>query len=280
MADSVMKASTELSALVPELWSSRFHPTLLEALPFNDLISKDYEGEISSLGDIVNITRFPQFGEAVAIGEADRVDADSITASNIQLVINNEVVKDFIVTSRALKQSIDAVDALLDLAMHAIMKKMQSLIIAAIVPNSSAPDHSIAYDSSTTLQLADILEAKELLDGADVPDDGSRAMVLGAPQWNDLFNISGFTSRDFVQGSAMSSGQISYPILGFNGKMTSEAGNVSYLFHPLFMTMAVQQAPEMKVFDLGVEGKRAQRWNTSVLFGLKQLDGLRVVTIG
>lgn len=275
-----MRASTEMDALVPELWSAKFYSTLLETLPFVEVVSKDWEGEISALGDTVNIMQFPQFALAQEIAEDERADADAITVSKIQLVINKQVVKDFILTKKAMAQSLDASQKLRDLAFHSIMKKMQKVLIAEIVPNAATPDHAIAYDSGTTLALADILEAKELLDAQNVPDDGSRQMILGAAQWNDLYNITGFTSRDFVAaGSPVSSGAFTAPLLGFQPRLTTEAGAVSYLFHPSFLTMAVQQAPAVNVYDLGVEGKRASRVNVDVLFGVKQLDDLRIVTI-
>lgn len=277
--DQIMGA-TQLSAIIPELWSAAFFPTLLEKLPFNDLVSRDYEGDISALGDTVNISSFPQFNLATELQENEKNDADAITVATQQLLINKQVVKDYIITNKSMRQSIDAGNQLRDLAMHSIMKKMQQIIIAEIVPNAAAPDHSIAYGAGTTLALVDILNAKELLDNQDVPDDGTRGMVLGAAQANDLFNISGFTSRDFIpSGSPLTSGAITTPILGFNYRTTTEVGNVSYFFHPSFLTMAVQMDPEVKVFDLGGEGKRAERVNMTVLFGVKQLDGLRVVTI-
>lgn len=278
--DQVMTAATELDALRPEVWSANFYPTLLEALPFNDSVARSYENEIKKLGDIVNISSFPQFAEAQEVQEGEKVDAEGITASNTQLTVNKMLVKDFIVTDLAQIQTIDASTALRDLAYHSILKKMQAIIIALIVPSASAPDHSIAFDSGTTLALADILEAKELLDGADVPDDGSRNMILGAAQWNDIFNITGLTSRDFVNGSSMENGSLPARVLGFMPKMTSEAGNVSYFFHPIFMQIAVQQMLQVKVFDMGGQGYRQARVNSTLLFGAKQVSNLRVVTVG
>jgi hypothetical protein len=280
MADQVMTKGTELDGITPELWSAKFYPTLLESIPFNASVSRDFEGEIQGLGDIVNINDFPQFDEAEVILEDQRADADAVTANKQQLVIDQQVVKDYILTKRALTQSLDAEDKLRDLAIHSIMKKMQSLIIADIAPSTSAPDHAIAYDSGTTLALADILEAKELLDGSDVEEMG-RVMVCGAAQYNDLFNITGFTSRDYIPaGSPLTTGAIATPIMGFEFKWTSEAGNTSYFFNSMFLTMAVQQSPDVRVYDLGVDGKRAQRVNMDVLFGKKQLSNLRVVTVG
>jgi hypothetical protein len=277
--DQVMKSDAELGAINPELWSESFYPTLLEKFPFNSSISRDYEGEISSLGQTIHIPNVPQFDEAQLILEDEKVDADSVTVGTTPLVINKQIAKDYILTKKALKQSIDAQMALKDMALHSLMKKMQKIIVAEIVP-SAAPDHTIPYDSGTTLALADILEAKELLDNSDVEEAGRR-MILGAAQNNDLFNITGFVSRDFIPaGSPLTSGAIQTPVLGFEVLWTSEVGNVAYLFHPLCLQMAVQQAPETEVFNLGGEGKRAQRVNMDVLFGVKQVSDLRVVTIG
>lgn len=279
MPDQIMTGGTELDVIVPEVWSAQFYPTLLEALPFNGSIARDYEPEIKALGDTVNITTFPQFDAADDIQEDQKADASAITATRTQLVVNHQLVRDFIVTDRAQVQSLEHANALRDLAFHAIMKKMQLLIIAAVVPSSSSPDHSIAYTSGSTLALADILAVKELLDAADVPDDGSRTAVLGAAQWNDIFNITGFTSNDFIpSGSPLSSGSLNR-LLGFIPKMTSEVGNTSYWFHPMFMEMAVQKSLDVKVYDQGVEGKRSHRVNSTLLFGKVQVSNLRVATL-
>lgn len=277
--DQVMTAGTELDALRPEVWSALFYPTLLEALPFNSSVARTYEGEIRALGNIVNASSFPQFGEAEDIQEGQKSDAEAVTASGTQLTVNHMLVKDFIVTDLAQIQTIDASNALRDLAYHSILKKMQSILIGLVVPSASAPDHSIAYDSGTTLALADILEVKELLDNADVPDLGQRDMILGAAQWNDIFNITGLTSRDFVDGKALETGSLPARVLGFNPKMTTEAGNVAYFFDPIFMQMAVQRELSVKAYDMGGQGYRSVRVNCTLLFGAAQFSSLRVATL-
>jgi len=279
MADQLITAGVEASAIVPEIWSSRFYDVLLAELPFNQSISRDYEGEISDLGDIVNVSTVPEFSDAIELAEGARNDADAVTVTKQQLTINKRLVKDFIVTKRAQLQSLPMMDKLREHAVYAIMKKMQSLIIADIVPSAAAPDHDIAFTSGTTLALADILAGKQLLDDANV-SEANRKMISGTAQYNDLFNISGFTSRDYIPaGSPLTSGSIQTPVLGFEPMMTSELGNVSYLFHPEFMTMAIQDNLNIEVFNLGSDGKRANRVNVDLLFGLKQLGDTRVVKI-
>lgn len=277
--DQIMTKATEFDALTPEVWSAAWYPTLLEALPFNDLVARDYEGDIRQLGDKVNISSFPQFAQAEVILENQKVDADGITASASSLTVDSMIVKDFIVTNLAQIQSLDASAALRDLAFFSIMKKMQSIIINKIVPSASSPDHTISYTSATTLALADMIAAKKLLDLQNVPDDGSRAFVTGANQWNDIFNITGLTSRDFVDGSPLSSGSLPGRILGFNPKMTTEVGTNTHFFHPIFMQVAVQKGLGVQVFDQGVSGHRSVRVNSTLLMGAAQLSGLRVVTV-
>lgn len=279
MADQVSTAATEMDGVIPEIWSAAWYPTLLAKLPWTESVSRDWEGEIQSLGDTVNINDFPQFDVAQDILEDERADADSVTAHKQQLVINKQVVKDFILTKRALRQSLDAQNKLRDLAFYSIMKRMQQIIVADVVPSASAPDHTISYTSGTTLALADIIAAKKLLDAQDVEENG-RVMITGTNQKNDLFNVTGFTSRDFIQnGSPLTEGDIKTPVLGFTVKSSSAVGTTTTVFHPIFMTMAVQQAPDVKVYDLGQDGTRATRVNVDVLFGEKQLSNLRVVTI-
>ncbi len=118
-----------------------------------------------------------------------------------------------------------------------------------------------------------------MLDTQDVPM-ADRHMVLGAAQTNDVFNITGFTSSDFIlAGSPLSTGEIGQALLGFMPHMTTEVGNVTHMFHRSFYTMAAQQGIDVAIYDLGLEGKRAARVNVDTLVGFKQLDNKRVVTI-
>jgi hypothetical protein len=78
MADLVHRASTELAAIVPEYWSSRYYDVLLQGLAFSPLIAKDYEGEISSLGDTLHIASYPEFAAASDMVEDATNDADAI----------------------------------------------------------------------------------------------------------------------------------------------------------------------------------------------------------
>lgn len=278
MVDQVQNTTTN-AAIIPEIWSRKSYEVNLQKNPWIGSINYDYEGEIKRLGDIVNIHTIPEFDDAGELPEGAAGDADNVTITTQQLVINKRIYKDYTVTDDSLIQSLSFMDKLRDKAIFAIQKRMQALIIADVVPSASAPDNSIAFDSGTTLALADILEAKELLDDKNV-DIGDRFCVLGAAQINDIFNITGYTSKDFISvGSPLSSGIIETPLMGFMPKQTTAVGNTSYFAHPSFMSGAIQKNLGVKVFDLGSMGIRAQRINIDMLIGIKQMDDERVVTL-
>lgn len=275
--DEQMTADAEFSAVIPEVWSTEWYPTLLERLPWASSIGRAYEQSIQALGDTVNITIFPQFPEARDLAEGQRNAAQKIQLGNAQLVINKQTVQDFIVTARAERQSLDVQTKLMDLAFFSIMKKMQKNIISNVAPSVAAPDHVIPYSSGTTMALADWIEVKGLLDAQNVSELGRKA-ILDSPQLNNLFNISGFMSRDFVPSSTMmQSGVIQTPVLGFEVLWTTVADGVGTFFSPEFLQMAVQENPVPKIYDLGGDGQRAKRVNMTVLYGIKQVDELRVV---
>lgn len=274
--DEQMTVDTEFSAVVPEVWSTSWYPTLLERLPWAASVGKDYEKDIQALGDTVNITIFPQFPEARDLPEGQRNDAQKITLGNSQLLINKQTVQDFIVTARSERQGLDVQQKLMDLAFFSIMKKMQKNIIASVAPSVANPDHIVPYASGSTMGLADWIEVKGLLDDQNVSELGRKA-ILDSPQLNNLFNISGFMSRDFVANStAMQTGVIQTPVLGFEVLWTTVADGVASFFSPEFLQIAVQERPMPKIFDLGSDGQRAKRVNMTVLYGIKQVDELRV----
>lgn len=278
MANQIM-GTTQTTAIIPEVWSSKFYEVLLATLPFNTSVDTTYSNEIESMGDLVNISSIPEFDEATLLAEGAAGDADAVTITGQQLNINSRAFKDVIITKKAQLQSLDFMDQLRDKMIYAINKKIQADIITAIVPSASAPDHQISYTSGTTLALADLLSAKELLDTQNVPED-MRVGVVGASQYNDFFNIQQFTSRDYTPaGSPMTTGAITTPVAGFTIRPTTIVGNTSYWFHPSFLTLAIQQQLNIAVYDLGVDGVRGTRVNADVLYGIKQLSNLRVVSI-
>lgn len=143
--------TTTNAAIVPEVWSARFRDVRRAALPWITSVDDSYQEDISALGDIVNISQIPDLDDAVELAEGAVGAADAVTVTGQQLTINKRTYKDVLVTNKAQLQSLPFMDQLREKQIFAINKRVQQVIIDTIVPSASAPDHTIAYDSSTTL---------------------------------------------------------------------------------------------------------------------------------
>jgi len=273
--------TTTNAAIIPEIWSQNYRDTLRAELAFLDpgVVDNSYSSDIQALGDIVNISQIPDFDEAVELPEGAAGSADSISINGQQIVINKRSYKDALITKRSQLQSLPFMDELRDRMIYSIRKRMQAVIVAASVP---AAGNQISYDSGTTLALADILQVKEKLDSLNVPKE-NRTMTLGAAQENDLFNITGFQSSDFVlhpnAGSPLQTGMNVTLLLGFMPKYTTVVSTTAYFFHRSYLTMAIQDQLNISMYDVGGQGIRGTRVNADTLYGVKLLDNTRIATL-
>lgn len=280
MVDQVIDVS-HAAAIIPEIWSDNFQPTRLAMFAFESSVAQDYAGEISQLGDTVNVTLLNEFSEADLLDEGDAASAEAPTMNNLPIQVTSQATKDWILTERTIRQAIDPDMQLRNLAFHSIFKRIERSIIEAVSPSSSSPDHVAEYAAASTLALADILAAKTALDDADNPAEG-RYMVARPNEFNDVYNISGFTNRDFIGDGAtpLTSGAITTPLLGFSPRMTTViSDDTTYFYHRLAIQLIIQDQPSVKVFDQGVDGRRTMRTNTTALYGLRQMDNQRIYTV-
>jgi hypothetical protein len=278
MADVINSAVGSLSALVPEMWSAAFTQNLNDNLVFNSIVRRDYEGEISSLGDTVRIPTIAAFNASQLL-EGATGQASVITASTSSLVVNNRAYVDFKITDQAQLQSVSFMDKLEQEATQALLRYIQEAIVSAIAPSASNPDHTIAYDNGTVLADSDLLEALDLERVANWPSQGL-FLVTGGGQYNDLINIQKFYDKDSNAGDAPSiSGAVVAPVYGHAASWTTAVGTTTYLFHDSFMQMAIQKDLNISVTDLAPLGERGYRVNCDVLFGVAQLHSDRVISI-
>ena len=278
MADQVISSDGLFTAIVPEIWSATYQTNLRATTPFLSLIASDYEGEISSLGDTVRIPTMADGAVANDLTEGAAGDASTVTVSTTSLVVNTMLYKDFIITDKAQLQSIDSMSMLQDNAIFAIQHKFHQNIIAAIVPSAASPDHTIGYDSSTTLGDADLLEVLDLEKAANW--QGQKYFVTGGAQYNDIVGLDKFANKDTNDGSAPSvTGVITSNIYGHGFMQSGDCGTTTSAFMPSFMQSAVQKSIQIEVVRQGADGKRSWRVNVDNLVGIVQVNNTRVITL-
>ena len=95
-----------------------------------------------------------------------------------------------------LKLNIDERQATAQTGAYALGRKVDSIIFTAARSGLGAGQK--VAGGSAGLNKAKSLAAFELLNDADVPDDGQRFCAVGAHQWNELLNIAEFKSSDYV----------------------------------------------------------------------------------
>jgi len=279
MADQVLTASGSNSAIVPEVWSSQFQQVLNDSVVFPSIVRRDYEGEITSRGDTVNI---PSIADVTAtdLQDGGRNDAQTITATTTALVVDSIAAVDFKISTLAELQSVDFVEELRKKGSEAIMRKIQDDIIAAVAPSTSAPDHTIAYTTSTTLADVDLLAALDLEADANWSRLPGRYLVTGEKQMLDLVANSKFYDTTLGGNASLSAGAVTGSIYGHAPSGSSACGTTTYMFHDSFMQMAIQRGLNVTVTDLAVLGERGYRLNMDVIYGIKQVHSNRVITIG
>jgi PHD/YefM family antitoxin component YafN of YafNO toxin-antitoxin module len=278
MPDSVSTAAGSLADLVQTKWSSKFDLNLNDRIVFNSIVRRDYEGDLSMGGTV----KIPSLADVTAtnLTEGAANSAVSVTASTVPLVVNRRAAVDFVITDQAQLQSVAFMDKAEEIALAAIAREIQDYIISIFIPSASAPDHQIAFDSGTTLQDADLLEALDLEKAADWPESGLY-MVTGGAQFNDLLNVSKFYTRDLSGGPAdIVSGAVLAPIYGHQVAWSSAVGNKALLWHESGLQMVIQKGVNVNFYDMGAQGQRATRMTVDVLYGAVVVDDERLISIG
>lgn len=278
MADQVLTVGGSNSAIVPEVWSSMFQTEFNDSIVFPSIVRRDYEGEIANQGDTVHIPSIADV-EASELLDGGRNDAITITATVDDLVVDLIAAVDYKVSTLADLQSIPFVNELRARGSSAILRKIQDKMISRVAPSTSAPDHVIAYDSSTTLADADLLEAFDLEATANWARSNDKYLVTGELQYNDLTSISKFYDKTLSGVAGVEQGKMLAPIYGHNVSSSTACGTTTYLFEGSFMQAAIGGL-NVKVTDLAVLGERGYRLNMDVIYGIKQVHNDRVITIG
>jgi len=145
-----------------------------------------------------NTVTFQIYGEGVATTKSRNGDVVPMNAAhtNASATMEDWYAPDYVDSLDELKINIDERQAAARSGAGALGRKVDSQIIAAA--RLSLPSGQKIAHGSAGLTKAKILSAFELLNNADVPDDGLRTFVVGAHQWNELLNIAEFKSSDYV----------------------------------------------------------------------------------
>ncbi len=273
-----------LDSFIPSIWSARLLQNMNEAHVFASLANRDYEGDISQVGDTVKINAIGRVTVGPYTKNSNIAPAETLTDAQTTLVIDqadyfNFQIDDIDKAQQKPKVMDEAMrEAAYGLA-HAVDIELAGIYASAPAANKIGADGASAKLGGVLTAgsaLYDYLvDLKVILDENNTPDDGRRWVVV--PAWAEgmLLKDSRFVNAT-EGGNTIRANGIIGKAAGFNVHMSNNVTNDAQTVktyrvvagHP----MAVSYADQIN----GVEAYRPELRFASAVKGL-HLWGYKVV---
>jgi len=178
-----------------------------------------------------SVARFQIIGKGVANTKSrnGNVTPMELAHTTVEATMADFYAPEYIDKLDELKTNINERQAVAQSAAAALGRKTDELIYAAM----DAAGGTAIHDTSSALEIADLLSLFETMGLNDVPEDGQRYLAMNPKGYADLFAISQFASSDFVgeQNLPFAGGMTMKEFMGFKVFSTSAvtAGkNIAY----------------------------------------------------
>ena len=119
----------------------------------------------------------------------------NVSHTSVECLLNDYYAGDWIDQLDELKINIDERQVIANAGAYALGRKTDDLIIAALASVGAGQQ---IVDGNIGLTLTKVMDAFQMLGGADVPDDGERYAVVGWKQWSELLQIDEFSNAQYV----------------------------------------------------------------------------------
>jgi len=178
-----------------------------------------------------SVARYQVIGKGVANTKSrnGNVTPMELAHTTVEATMADFYAPEYIDKLDELKTNINERQAVAQSAAAALGRKTDELIYAAM----DAAGGTAIHDTSSALEIADLLSLFETMGLNDVPEDGQRYLAMNPKGYADLFAISQFASSDFVgeQNLPFAGGMTMKEFMGFKVFSTSAvtAGkNIAY----------------------------------------------------
>jgi len=271
---------TTAAVFVPEVWAADIQKHTKANLVLADLV-KRADADVAQFGDKVH---FPFLAEVSARDKSAGTDVtfDAATESEITLDIDKHKYFAFVVEDIVKAQSkYDLRAAYTEAAGYAMAKAIDSSLAAL------ATGFSQTVSAGAALEDADVIDAIQTLDAADVPRE-NRAFVIHPEAMADLRALDKFTRYDAVGQQGIQAGRnngLVANVYGIDVYMTTQVSTTAgtpdllnnMLFHRDALVAAIQVAPKVEA-EYSVD-KLGWKVAAHTIFGVKELRddfGVRV----
>jgi N4-gp56 family major capsid protein len=174
-----------LSNFIPQVWSGTMLRYLDKTLVFAQpgVVNRDYEGEITGMGDTVKINQIGPITIGDYTRNTDITAPETLTSSQTTLVINNAKFFNFQVDDLDQAQTNPKVmETAMQRAAFGVAEKVDEIVAGLIAANVDAGNDLGAITDLTTVTNAylHLVELSVALDEANAPVEGRWAII---PPW-------------------------------------------------------------------------------------------------
>lgn len=267
-----------LDNLIPEIWATDTYAELRNQLLFANIFSRQYEGAIREVGDVVRVNQIGAATGEILTDDLNQFSSEAMPVTQFSITVNKRASAAFEFTSLAQLQSLSFAAEAQEALVYAIRKKLEADLISALIPSTSSPDHDIAPATPGVLAAVDVGTIRTLLSTALVPVS-NRKLLLAPSYYGDLLNETKIMSRDFTQGNSSNSG-VADSFLGFEIMEHNLLGNdIGYAVHPSALQLVMQQDIRIKISDLHSQNKYGYLLSADFVYGYQLFDNKRIVKI-
>lgn len=193
-------------------------------------------------GVVGSSTTFQKVGKGSATqkGRNSQVPAMGITHTPVECTLGDWYAGDWVDKLDELKTNIDERRVIANGGAYALGRKTDELIIAALDGVSSGQNVTGAGNLADTagFTIEKVMAALELLNTADVPDDGQRFAVVSPGAWSDLLGIAQFASADYTgadlpykAGAGTMRSWLGVTWMTHSGLSLSSGDRLNYMYH-------------------------------------------------
>ena len=169
-----------------------------------------------------NIARFQKMaaGEASTKSRNGMVTPMDLVHTTVEVTMADYYASEYIDKLDELKININERQAVATSAAAALGRKTDALIVAALDAGANSTQ---IHDTSSAVEVADLLSLFETMGAAEVPEDNQRYLAMHPKGFADLFLIEEFASSDYVgeQNLPFAGGMTMKNFLGLNIFSTS-----------------------------------------------------------
>jgi hypothetical protein len=274
----VITGKADIANLIPTVWSPKLYARLKETMVFGNIFSREYEGEIASLGQTVNVNQIGPITASDLADDESVFESAALVNSNFTVTANKLAVASVEITDMAKLQSIDFQNDLIDELTFALLYKLETNIIAALIPSASAPDHDIAPAVASDLAAVDLGAVRTLASRAKWPLM-NRYFVASPEYYSDLANKTQIMSTDFSQANNSDAGAVQ-KFMGFGiGESNVLGTDTAFACHPSALQLVMQKGITIKVSDQHVNRKLGYLVSAHMIYGYQLFDNKRIIKI-